>query len=213
MYRIHDSKIGSLFNVLISSIILILTLILLNNCGGGSGGGGSSVSTGKFIDSTVQGIDYQSLSYQGITDSEGNFNYKSGEVTTFAIGDVILGETIGGSTITPFDLVPGATDESDPAVINICRFLQSLDVDGDPTNGIEITPEIAAELYGQSINFYLSIDDFNDTIEDLFDVLNAKDVFSANKPRQLISAEEAQSHFMEFLGTNDNDSSTTPTST
>jgi hypothetical protein len=169
---------------------LFLSLYLLSGCGGG--GSEPSASIGQFIDSPVQGVDYQSISFQGTTDFEGKFNYKPGEETTFSIGSIVLGTAVGGSIITPFDLVPGATDESDPAVVIICRFLQSLDDDNDPSNGIVITPEIAAELEG------VKIEDFSESeIQDLLDSLNI--------PRHLISEEEAFNHFSEFLGTVDKD--------
>ena len=157
---------------------------------------------GQFIDSPVQGLAYQTATQEGTTDNEGTFWYKRREDITFSVGGVLLGQVTDKKTVTPFDLVPGATDDSDPAVINICRFLQSLDEDGNPANGINITPQTAALLEGQNIT---SEDLTESLMQDILDTLNAAGVFSANTPRQLVSAEEAHNHFLLFLQTNDND--------
>lgn len=161
---------------------------------------------GQFFDSPVQGLDFKTASGDGTTDNEGFFKYKTGKEVAFSVGGVFLGEATGKQTLSPFDLVPGATNETDPPVLNICRFLQSLDVDGIFSNGINITPEIAAELAGRDINFYQSLEDFDDAeMQDLFNDLNAADVFTANTPRQLISATDAHNHYLEFLSTVDSD--------
>jgi PKD repeat protein len=183
--------------------VLLFSLALLTACGGGGGGNGgegSSVNTGKFIDAPTQGLNYETDTQAGTTDSQGNFRYETGEEITFAIGDVILGSTFGKSIITPEDLIHDPQDETDPTVTNILRLLQSLDEDGDPDNGIVITPAIAAEVEGRPINFAASVESFdNEEIADLFAALNAQGAFSANTPRTLRSAEEAWEHFSQTV--------------
>lgn len=113
-------------------------------------GGGSSPSTtntpssqvATFIDAKVEGLAYRSSSRRGMTDRNGNLAYKPGEKLTFSVGSMVLGSlTPKGNKITPMDLVPSATDASDPRVTRILRTLQSLDADGDLNNGIQIAPE------------------------------------------------------------------------
>ena len=153
------------------------------------------------------GLDYDTGSEFGLTGLSGGFNYHEGEIITFSIGDVILGTAAGKDMLTPIDLVPGAADETDSTVTNICRLLQSLDQDGNLQNGIQITAQIRGEVDGRTIDFNLSINQFeNDpAIVGLFDTLNALNVFTADTPRQLISAAEAQNHLRATLNSPDID--------
>jgi hypothetical protein len=81
--------------------------------------------------------------------------------------------------MTPVHLVPGAEDETHPVVINMARFMQSLDADGDPENGITITPEIIDEMLGWQIDFNFSIMDFENhpDVAGIFNYLNEMDLF------------------------------------
>jgi uncharacterized protein YkwD len=126
---------------------------------------------------------------------------------TFAIGDVVLGQATASGMLTPIDLVPGAADETDPMVTNICRLLQSLDVDGDPQNGILITAQIRAEMGGRAIDVDMTITQFeNDpAVVALFDTLNALNLFTVNIPRQLVDAATAQGHLRATLADPDQD--------
>jgi len=117
--------------------------------GGGSDGGGvvSGVASGVFVDAPVQGLAYTSGAISGTTDALGTFQYEPGQSVTFALGNVTVGTiAIGKSRVYPIDLVPGATDETHATVSNIVRLLQTLDDDGDPSNGILITPAVRNSL-------------------------------------------------------------------
>ena len=183
-------------------LTMLCSLMLVTvGCGGGGGGGeagagGPALATGVFVDSPVEGMDYETGSESGLTGLSGRFNYREGEIITFSIGDVILGQAAGKDMLTPIDLVPGAADETDSTVTNICRLLQSIDQDGNLHNGIQITAQIRAEVDGRAIDFNLSISQFeNDpAIVDLFVTLNALNLFTADTPRQLTPAAEAQNH-------------------
>jgi len=114
---------------------------------GGTGGGGSSlvVKTGYFVDSAVAGVDFVSGGQSGTTDAAGTFTYEEGKQLSLSVGGVSLGTTMPDENVTPVDLVSGGTSESD-AVVNLARFLQTLDDDGDPTNGISIGETVKTEL-------------------------------------------------------------------
>ena len=47
----------------------------------------------------------------------------------------------------------GANDTADRRVINLSRFLQSLDSDGNPENGLSISSSARNVLEGCSVNF------------------------------------------------------------
>ena len=193
------------------TMLCSLTLVTVG-CGGGGGSGGAgaggpALANGVFVDSPVEGMDFETGSESGLTGLSGRFNYREGEIITFSIGDVILGQAAGKDMLTPIDLVPGAADETDSTVTNICRLLQSLDQDGNLQNGIQITAQIRAEVDGRAIDFNLSISQFeNDpAIVGLFDTLNALNLFTADTPRQLISAAVAQNHLRATLNSPDTD--------
>jgi hypothetical protein len=156
-------------------------------------------SKGIFTDSPVSGIEYRTESVHGITDSDGGFQYFPGETVTFSIGDVVIGTSLARSKVTPIDLSSSQND-TNPTTINIARFLQSLDRDGNHENGIQITPEIRHELVGKKIDFGKSVSDFDDSnMRELFTSLNNKNVFSDGAQRGLISDLEAQYNLRHTL--------------
>ena len=111
--------------------------------GTGDGGTGLVVKTGYFVDSAVAGVDFVSGGQTGTTDSAGTFTYEEGKQLSLSVGGVSLGTAKPDENVTPVDLVSGGTSESD-AVVNLARFLQTLDDDGDPTNGISIGETVKA---------------------------------------------------------------------
>jgi hypothetical protein len=142
----------------------LLTTLVLVACGGGGGGGGSpAVATGQFTDSPVKGLQYRTVSQSGDTGANGEFRYLPGETVTFFVGDITLGSALGGAKITPFDLAgitpPTLVPSSDQTTvafdqaINLAIFLQTLDADGNPDNGIEIPAQIRTMARGVTLDF------------------------------------------------------------
>jgi hypothetical protein len=136
--------------------IVLISAVLLAACGGGGSAadtaGGSGVNTGIFIDSAVSGINYQTETLTGTTNSSGEFLYLDGESVTFSIGDVDLPTVPAGSVITPFDII-NTQDIHDLSVVNMVRLLQSLDEDADDTNGISIANAAHLSATGISPDF------------------------------------------------------------
>ena len=131
------------FNKIIKIIGLVSALTLLSSCGGGDDDDADTPAppvpiTGKFLDSPVEGLTYQSGSNPpGKTDANGTFVYHRGKSLTFTVGGVEVGTLPdGAAVITPIDFGLAAT--------NIARFLQTLDTDSDPSNGIDITAAAVA---------------------------------------------------------------------
>ena len=71
------------------------------------------------------------------TDASGTFSYSAGSTITFWINDISLPSVTASSMITPVDLA-GASSEDDTKVVYMARFLQAIDADGNPDNGITI---------------------------------------------------------------------------
>ena len=158
----------------------------------------SAQQVGVFVDSPVAGITFQSNSgLSGTTNSEGEFDYQPGDAVSFSLGGVDLGSVTGAAVLTPVEVM-GATETADDKVINLTRFLQSLDEDGDPTNGINISSSVSSSLQGQSINFNDNSSNFETAVSSV--------VSSAIPGRTLIDATTALNHLhgsMEDWGKND----------
>ncbi len=174
---------------------LLITLLALwiGGCSSsGSSGGGEEEGpviegTGIFIDGPVQGLSYHSPNHSGTTDMNGRFQYFEGEIVTFSYGDLKLGEAYGASVITPQDLVNGNTD----AFINMLRLLQTLDLNSDHSDGIQL-PDLAnfnISIDISHINFNLAIGDFAQS----GDVLGL--IQDTTEKTELISVEQAQMNY------------------
>ena len=184
-----------------SNIILACLLgIFVSACGGGGGGGssgGPDIAEGRFFDSPVEGLGYSSGSISGVTDASGTFQYEVGQSVSFFIGGIQLGTITPADIITPIELVSGATDENHPIVINILRFLQTLDQDGNPDNGIMISDVVTGLAADAGVDFSLSVEDFaaNGDIQILIAELTGADGVA----RLLVDIAAAQEHFRETL--------------
>lgn len=140
----------------LGSLLLIMTA-LMSGCGGDNDKVTTPVDQqGTFIDSLVSGLRYESTSNSGFTNTKGEFTYREGEVIRFYVGDVLIGESLGKGIITPVDLVSGAIDETNIQVQNIAIFLQSIDEDGDESNGINITLLTNSAAIGKTADFTLA---------------------------------------------------------
>lgn len=175
----------------------LVTAATLTACGGGGGGSATASPTqvATFIDSPVAGLAFKSASRSGLTDRNGNFPYTPGETVTFSIGNMVLGSiTPTGNKVTPLQIVPGASNASDPRVTRILRTLQTLDSDGDLNNGIQITAwarEVA------SLKTRIRLDDDKTTDQDVKERLPSGDYTR--------SEAQARDHYQEHEDDASND--------
>ena len=98
------------------------------------------------------GVEYVASSgMSGLTNQEGLFNYQDGDDITFKVGGVVLG------TATAEDVISGRTflqdiadversNLSDDYLENMAIFLQSLDANYNPGDGITITQQMRTNL-------------------------------------------------------------------
>ncbi len=150
-----------------------------------------NASNGQFVDSFVGGLVFSTSGLRGVTDSQGRFQFNSGDTISFSIGDIILGSGEAKPVMTPIDLVPGALDETNQTVTNIARFLQSLDADNDLSNGITIPNEILNVIENTEIDFTVPSLDFESNPE-LQEILTALD-------KTLVDEDDAQAHLRSTL--------------
>ena len=143
---------------------------LLAGCGNGDGqqsvpGTPQPVLTGVLVDSPVSGVTWKtSGGRSGVTSTSGEFEYtqpESGtyvETVTFSIGDIVLG-TVPGIPFKGERLyvsaveLTGSIDPLDRAATNQLVFIQSIDSDSNPSNGITISEVTQAAAIGQTLDF------------------------------------------------------------
>ena len=187
---------------LIISLTAFTTSVFLFGCGSSES---DPVLTGIFVDSAVQGLEYQYGNKIGKTDENGRFYYHDKKSIVFSLGGVEIGRTAEPKELmTPIDLVDDETSfVTHQTVTNICRLLQSLDVDGDPENGISITKEIRDIIQSTgktTFNFNSDPDAFKLAINPLFDELNNAGIFTGGQiPRALVDPISAQNHLFSTL--------------
>ncbi len=75
-------------------------------------------------------------------------------MVTFSVGDIVLGTVPGAPIITSVELT-GSADPTVQAATNQLVFLQSIDADENPLNGITISAATQAAAVGQSLDFTL----------------------------------------------------------
>lgn len=187
-------------------VLVSLAFLTLAACGGGSDSDSEDdptptpeptqapqTKTGRFVDSAVVNIMYSTETHMGVTGSDGEFEYEEGETVTFAIGGLSLPSAPAGQVVTPLDLA-GTDDATDNVVVNISRLLQTLDADGDPSNGITITA--AANTITTQVDFDVTVEAF-EINSDVLDVIIAGGQDAV--PSGLVSADDAIAHLNSTL--------------
>lgn len=152
----------------------------------------SSLKNGIFMDSFVEGIKYKSISAdglmtkEGLTTKDGGYKYFDGGKTEFFIGNTKLGDTFSKEMTTVKDIA-----KNEQEVTNILRFVQTLDSDNRPVNGITITEHTVNEVNksGVTIDFGASTSQFEQTSSMLFHILDMPDMSD-----YLVSADIAADH-------------------
>jgi len=152
-----------------------------------------TTNTSVFRDANVQGLDYSAPGLTGTTGKDGRFQYVVGSDIEFRIGSIIIANVPAYRFMTALDLVPTGSP-LDPYAENLTRFLQMLDVDGDPENGILISDAAKASTANwPSIDF--STADLDTTLTDVITEVNAADGVTHLLP----TAQTANAHFERSL--------------
>ena len=185
-----------------------LVTLFISGCGGGSNDSAQTeietsppavttpeptVYTGIFLDSAVENLNYSTESSSGSTNELGEFSYQLDEKITFSIGNIEFPQVDVAAIITPLTLFD-TQDVNDTSVVNMLRLLQSLDLDGDASNGIEISD--AAHELASSLEVDFSEAEFDEQVAMLIEMSGALN-------QQLISADDAVYHFQQTLQNQD----------
>lgn len=153
----------------------------------------SSILTGTFIDAPVEGLEYRTVSLSGYTNSNGHFQYKSGENISFFIGDLELGRVLGSKIITPLTL----SSENDlnnigTKATNIARILQTFDSFPSIISRLTIPPSLQ--------NLKISMMDLESEADINSIVAKAQEITGINYI--LIDSQSAKNTMIEYIQNN-----------
>ena len=204
------------------SLLTCLVLsVLLSACGGGNdkvrcdSTRGPQTLTGRFIDSSVEGLRYSSFeplradacaSHSGTTNSNGEFLYEPGNYVLFSFCPACtpFSRFPAQAIVTPADIVDAAWSIEDKGRTfrNLLRFIQTLDVDGDPNNGIRLAT-IPTEVYYEAypVGGTIMYIDVFDVDESEFETDNAilTIIGRVTNTSNLVDTQTAEEHFNNVI--------------
>jgi hypothetical protein len=190
----------------LSAISLVAASVIFTGCGSSSSDDSSAnntnANTGYFIDSEVIGVSYTTSSdLNGTTDDQGRFQYHTGDTVTFSLGQLVLGEVEPDTDglITPQLLVVGdnstpSTEHQEKITLKL-QTLQSLDSDGNATNGITIDSSVLSKLSKLSKKSHFK--DINESYLLELETEHDLGLDHDNDGHLDVNSTEADSHFKE----------------
>ncbi len=134
---------------------------------------------GYYLDSEVKGVTYSCGKYSGKTGNDGLFLFEDGEDCEFELGGVSL------RTIEAEKLYNGITIIEDD--LTVARVLQTMDIDNNPENGIDIESEATECLNG-------SLPKSEDEFANLVECLNSANIPDFVAREYAVTAKEAKAH-------------------
>ena len=165
------------------------------------------LQTGIFSGPTA-GLKYQTPSVSGLTNENGEFQYRVGERVAFLVGNTPIGTAMGAPRINLADIVSRVDGNIgkllDPGLTNIARFLCTLDRDGKLSGGVSMDPKVHDIIGQRRISFRHDISfaglardpilefEQDPLIATLLEELAAGGVFTDRRPRRLCKAATAR---------------------
>ena len=164
----------------------------------------SNTKIAYLYDTAVNGVEYKCANtLTGITgdanSNQGSFFYQEDCNVEFYIGKIYLGEVLSSNikpdiNVYPTNLVNTyTTDSNNPKVVNILRFLQTLDDDNNTLNGISISQN-TRDILNSSTTIALDLTNPN------IDENTLQNIITLTYPgRKLVTSVAAIAHFEETL--------------
>jgi hypothetical protein len=125
----------------------------------------ATTSMVQMVDSHISGLEYVTDSgVSGVTDSHGFLSLSKGEGVSLFVGDVVLGYVPSvTNTVYLHDIAGTSADDlSHDYVERLAVFLQSVDEDGDSSNGIVLSAATLAKFSGEDFDIQnATMDDVN----------------------------------------------------
>jgi len=146
---------------------------------------------GHYFDSAVKGADYKCGAFNGTTDSNGTFQYEKDKGCLLTLGNNLVLQELNSSELSKYK---GIIVEKN---VSKAAFLQTLDNDGNASNGIDIIDSVKKRIADMNVSSVL-VDDALTTFQD---ALTGTDGYSGS----LIDMDEAKAHLVDTIkGLQDN---------
>nr|WP_297524741.1 esterase-like activity of phytase family protein [uncultured Roseateles sp.] len=171
----------------------------------------------QLVDAPVEGVTYAAApsGITGKTGVNGVFTCKAGDMVGFSVGSVVLGSATCAATVAAADLA-GTAVLTEAKLQNRLVFLQALDEDDDPTNGIKITAAVH-DAQTKALDFSLAAADFDKAFAALLPA-GQNDVYgqpyagrTMNANRRAAAVEHYESTMATLLGKTETSSATQDT--
>jgi len=142
------------------------------------------VGKGYYVDSAVEGVEYDCGEKHGITDENGTFEFDTDKGCKFRLGEVKLRDL----NITALDDNVTVLEDN----ITVAQLLQTLDADGNASNGIQIL-DGAREVVSETLT---SLEDLEANDTDILEAIH--DALKAEYPNEyngtVVDANRAKEH-------------------
>lgn len=202
------------------SLLALAAAAALSACGGDGYDmpAGTATVQSRLIDAPVEGAGFlaQPSGLTGRTGANGVFSCKTDDTVYFNVGSVVVGSAKCSASISVADLA-GTAALGDAALQNRLVFLQALDEDDDPTNGIKINSAIHDALVNKTLDFAAASASFDTAFAALLPAAQT-DVFgqpytarTMSATRRAAAVEHYESTMATLLGKSDTSSSTQDT--
>jgi hypothetical protein len=160
----------------------------------------AQIQTARFIDGNLSGLGYSSESQQGVIGNDGKFNYKTGETVSFKLGGITLGSIKPSANSLLFKNLDQGIDPQgnlSNSTINRAMLLQTLDQDGDSSNGIQLDALTVEKFKTVSmLDFNVSSEQFTTQLASLLTSLK----LAATIPTALLTKSILLTHEAEVSG-------------
>lgn len=199
-------------------LMTLLATAALTACGGDSDTPAAVTMQSRLVDAPVEGVSYARApgGASGKTAADGVFTCAAGDTVSFSVGGVALGSAACGETVSVGDLAATAA-LTDVKLANRLVFLQALDEDDDPTNGIRIPAAVHDAFAGKSLDFAAAAADFDKAFAALLPA-GQNDVYgqayaarAMNANRRAAAIEHYESTLATLLGKSETSSATQDT--
>ncbi|WP_297483601.1 hypothetical protein [Sulfurimonas sp.] len=165
--------------------IVTSSILLLTGCGSSSNNNPTTATgTGYYLDSAVAGVNYTCGSQTGTTGADGAFTFEKGKDCTFSAAGIPL------KTVSADDLTNQAKIVENN--VTVARFLQSIDSDGNASNGIQITDKVLKALTAalKNSNIKKAVPKDTTDLQVVVDQIKQQDTAFNGKVKTISEAEE-----------------------
>jgi len=156
--------------------------LTMSGCGGGGGSSSASqqaaTGTAFYVDSAVEGVTVTCGNTVSVTDENGMFTFEAGRECRFTIGGILL--RVENELYQDKVIVEDS--------IKTAQFLQSMDSDGNPDNGIKIMNQTG------DVMVQYGISQVPDNDEELADAVEAMESSASGYYGSYVGGQEAENH-------------------